>query len=179
VQWHNLLSRGSRRLSWYLTLPQWQLASYLTSKSSFFSCTRYGGRVFHSEIPVVESPRLWSLLILKADWLNVGCCRVRCDASCRARGSADDCESNGRRRSAIEDTDMKVSVKREWYKARMDNSYLIAVIIDVLLWSNVTDLRPDVTMILYSQNRLSLESPRGSLTSTDPISNRNSVSTTS
>jgi hypothetical protein len=168
VQWHSLLSRGSRRLSWYCTLPQWQLASYLTSKSSLFSCTRYGGRCFHSEIPVVESPRLWSLSILKAEWLNVGCCRVRCDTNCRARGSADDCENNGRRRSAIEDTDMKLNVGRIGV---IEYRYLFAAIIDVLMWSSVTDFRPDVTMIMSSHHRLSL-------TGTDPISSRDSVSTT-
>jgi hypothetical protein len=38
---------------------------------------------------------------------------VRCEASSRARGSAEELESSGRRRRAIEDTDMKVSVEEQ------------------------------------------------------------------
>jgi hypothetical protein len=60
----------------------------------------------------VDSPRLWSLSILNCVWENVGCCRVRWDASSRARGSAEELARSGNRRKAIEVADMKVSVKR-------------------------------------------------------------------
>jgi hypothetical protein len=143
VQWHSLLSRGSRRLSWYWTFPQWQLASYLTSKSLPSSWMRYGGRCFHSEMPVVSSPRSWwSLPILRAVCEKEGECRVRCEEIKRARGSA---ERSGRRRRAVAEPDMKVKVRKEW--SEYGGDCICGSHHRCFIWCNFHAHKIDVTMI--------------------------------
>ena len=64
VQWHNLQSNGASRFSWYCTLPQWQLASCLTSlRSNPSPCwySRYGAWFFQSSSFAVGA--LWRFLV--------------------------------------------------------------------------------------------------------------------
>jgi hypothetical protein len=98
-------------------------------------------------MPVVSSPRSWFSAILKADVVNV--CRVRCEVSKRARGSA---EKTGRRRSAIEDTDMKVSICCERRELRVGYGYLFAASSIVILWYKTSVTETDVTMFIHVHN---------------------------